>query len=220
MPFKLSWEQGHSNQHIPKTKMDLKKLWLPIVGGVAIGVYFAMRGFKTNPKGKTAIFIGDSHTAGFGWGWQDTLAKKYGFTFTNLSSVGKTTDWMLKTLKNYPKNADILFIYGGANDAFSQIPNQTALDNIQSMVDLGKAKNVFVVSGYNSDKVSKPKMDASKYPFIEKYDKLKQSFTNINGARVIPIWQGAESKDTDDGMHLNKDAQNRFAQYVGKEIFI
>jgi len=198
--------------------MDLRNVLIAL--GVIVGIYLATTLTKINPKGKTAIFIGDSHTAGFGWGWQDALAKKYGFTFTNLSQGGKRTDWMLDTLKNYPKNADILFIYGGANDAFSQVSNQTALNNIQAMVDLGKAKDVYVVSGYNSEKVSKPKMDFSKYPSIEKYDKLKKSFRNINRARIIPIWEGAESKDTDDGMHLNKDAQNRFAQYVGKEIFI
>ena len=135
-----------------------KKLLVITISAIFTGLVFALANRRINPKNRTALFIGDSHTALYGNGWQDTLAKTYGFKVINLSQVGKTTGWMFTTLKNYlDKNPapDMLFIYGGANDIYGKANAKTVFNNIQRMVNLGiqkgiKSKNIFIISGYRT----------------------------------------------------------------------
>lgn len=184
-----------------------------------------------NPKGKKIVFIGDSMTAGYGWGWQSVMAKIYQFIEVNLAVGGKRTDWMLVTLQRYltTDTCDAVFIYGGANDAYSAVSNNTAIANVQKMVDLCVSKNIkpFVVVGYDPMKVSYGRVALTKYvttrvemdKLTTKYAQQQQMTKSIKNAKIIPMWTNCSKVDSADGLHLNASAQKRFAEYVGKEAF-
>ena len=198
-----------------------------MISAFAVGVLYALGKTpkKFNPLGKKAVFIGDSHTAGFGLGWQDSLAKKYGFTIQkNLSKGGYRTDQLLPILEDYLKTApkaDMLFIYAGANDNFSLVQNEKATQNIQKMVDAGRnagIQSVYVISGYRSSKVI---YDLKKYgDYIQKSDLFKEGLSKkIKNAVVVPIWEEADFKMSTDSLHLIQSAQTKFADYIGSQIF-
>lgn len=207
--------------------MKVKSFTLIMISAFAVGVLYALGKTpkKFNPLGKKAVFIGDSHTAGFGWGWQDSLAKKYGFTIQkNLSKGGYRTDQLLPILEEYFKTApkaDMLFIYAGANDNFSLVQNEKATQNIQKMVDSGRnagIKNVYVISGYRSSKVI---YDLKRYgDYIQKSDLFKEGLIKkIKNAVVVPIWEEADYKMSTDSLHLIQSAQTKFADYIGSQLF-
>ena len=184
-----------------------------------------------SPKGKKIVFIGDSMTAGYGWGWQSVMAKIYRFIEVNLAVGAKRTDWMLVTLERYltTDSCDAIFIYGGANDAYSAVSNASALSNVQKMVDLGVAKNikVYVVLGYDPMKVSYGRVKPTKYvptqvgmnALTSKYAQQQILFKSVKNAQIIPVWTNCSKLDASDGLHLSASAQKRFAEYVGKEAF-
>lgn len=186
---------------------------------------------KSSPKGKKIVFIGDSLTAGKGWGWQSVMAKIYGFKEVNLAVGGKRTGWMLEVLQRYfmSDTCDMVFIYGGANDAYSAIPNSTAVSNVQKMVDLCISKSVIpiVVLGYDPMKVSFGRVPPTIYvktqtgmnELTQKYAQLQIAMKSIKNAKIIPVWTNCSKIDASDGLHLTSDAQKRFAAYVGKEAF-
>ena len=207
--------------------MKVNRFTLIVISAFSVGILYALGKSpkKFNPLGKKAIFVGDSHTAGFGWGWQDALAKKYGFTIQqNLSKSGYRTDQLLPILQDYlktGKGADILFIYAGANDNFSLVQNQKATENVQKMVDAGRnagIDNIYVISGYRSSKVI---YDLKRYgDYIVKSDAYKEGLSkNIKNAVVVPIWEEADYKMSTDSLHLIQSAQKKFADYIGAQIF-
>lgn len=207
--------------------MKVKSFTLIMISAFAVGVLYALGKTpkKFNPLGKKAVFIGDSHTAGFGWGWQDSLAKKYGFTIQkNLSKGGYRTDQLLPILEDYLKTApkaDMLFIYAGANDNFSLVQNEKATQNIQKMVDLGRnagIQSVYVISGYRSSKVI---YNLQRYgDYIQKSDAFKEGLKEkIKNAVVVPIWEEADYKMSTDSLHLIQSAQTKFADYIGSQLF-
>lgn len=176
---------------------------------------------KFNPKGKKIVFIGDSLTAGYGWGWQSVMAKIYGFIEVNLSKSSKTTGWMLQTLQKYltTDSCDAVFIYGGTNDAYSGIPNADAIKNIQAMVNLCRSKDIltYVVIGYDPMKVSYGRVSTTKA--TKTYVELQRMMKSIKNAKIIPVWTSCSKLDASDGLHLSASAQKRFGEYVGKEAF-
>ena len=184
-----------------------------------------------SPKGKKIVFIGDSMTAGYGWGWQSVMAKIYRFIEVNLAVGAKRTDWMLVTLERYltTDSCDAIFIYGGANDAYSAVSNASALSNVQKMVNLGVAKNikVYVVLGYDPMKVSYGRVKPTSYvptqvgmnALTSKYAQQQILFKSVKNAQIIPVWTNCSKLDASDGLHLSASAQKRFAEYVGKEAF-
>ena len=184
-----------------------------------------------NPKGKKIVFIGDSLTAYYGWGWQSVMAKIYGFIEVNLAVGSKRTDWMLVTLQSYltTDSCDAVFIYGGANDAYSAVSNNTALANVQKMVDLCVSKNikVYVVLGYDPMIVSYGRVKPTKYVTTQagmnlltsKYAQQQILFKSVKNAKIIPVWKNCSKLDASDGLHLSASAQKRFGEYVGKEAF-
>jgi lysophospholipase L1-like esterase len=186
---------------------------------------------KFKPKGKKIVFIGDSMTAGYGWGWQSVMAKIYGFVEVNLAVSGKRTDWMLTTLQRYltTDTCDAVFIYGGANDAYSAVSNATAVANVQKMVDLCVSKNIpaYVVLGYDPMIVSYGRVNPTKYvptqvgmnQLTSKYAQQQILAKSIKNAKIIPVWKNCSKLDSSDGLHLTASAQRRFAEYVGKEAF-
>lgn len=205
--------------------MDLRNFLIAL--GVVVGIYLATTLTKINPKGKRVAVIGDSHSSLYGNGWQDTLSSKYNFELQNLSMVGKSTPWMVDTLKKFYKDgkkADIVFIYGGANDAMGNTPINTMLTNIQTMVDLVRVNGgkPVVIAGFDYIKAVKPRV-ASGYDLgIDKYKSFQLALPPfITNAVVVPVWEDVNDKSTGgDGFHLPKSEQTRFADYVAKEVFI
>lgn len=204
-----------------------KNLFIIITTATLLGTIIALSNRKVNPTGKVGLFVGDSHTAFFGKGWQDILSNMYGFKVVNISKGGIQTSQMLSSLRTYLNTQQIpsmLFIYGGANDIFSNVNADLVINNIQAMVDVGiakgiKAKNIFVITGYNTTSVTK----GSKYAtssFPKRMDTFKKSLqTEIKKATVVSLWEGGTSKDTSDGLHINAKGQAKFAQHIGSEIF-
>jgi len=163
-----------------KFKFDKQKKKLLLIAGIGLPLFafILLRKKKMNPKNKTVLFVGDSHTTGCNWGYQSLLAKKYGFTEANIAEGGRTTGWCLQVLTTYLSNGykipfsmyrikpcvtagvgkkpDICFIFAGGNDAYNTtISMQTATNNIQKMVDLCNSKNItpIVIVGYDASKV-------------------------------------------------------------------
>lgn len=192
----------------------MKKILIPIV---SIALFSALFG-KMKVSGLTALIVGDSHSAGFGWGWQDRLASKYNFKLINISKSGASLPQMFNAMKKfYEKNSvPLVFIYGGANDIFNGKSVDETLSELQSMVNfaVSKGSKVIVISGFRSSKVSVGKSKS----FISNYDLYKQKLSGISNAIVVPIWEGGVSTDSPDGYHLNADAQKRFAEFIGESI--
>ena len=205
--------------------MDLRNVLIAL--GVIVGIYLATTLTKINPKGKRVAVIGDSHSALFGNGWQDTLASKYNFELQNLAVVGKSTTWMVETLKKFYKDgkkADIVFIYGGANDAMGNTPINTMLTNIQTMVDLVRVNGgkPVVLAGFDYTKAVKPNVSSNYYNGIDKYKSFQLGLPPfITNAVVVPVWEDVNAKSVGgDGFHLPKSSQTLFADYVAKKVFI
>jgi lysophospholipase L1-like esterase len=173
---------------------------------------------KMNIKGQTALIVGDSHSAGFGWGWQDVLAKNYGFKVINIAKSGYTIPQMFNKMKDFYKSnsVPIVFIYGGANDIFNGKNQVEALSEMQQMVNfaVSKGSKVVLIAGFESAVISKGKDKK----FIANYDLFKQRLSSIDNVTFVPMWKGGVSGDSPDGYHLRADAQKRFADYVGKSI--
>ena len=107
-----------------------------------------------NLSGKSALFIGDSQTSAYGWGWQDILSKNVGFTFKNTAVPGKSTSWMkevlVKELKS--KKYDFVFIFGGVNDIWGGEMPVPTFDRVQEMVNIANDNGAVVVVLTGSDK--------------------------------------------------------------------
>lgn len=194
----------------------MKKIIVPVIG---IALFLTLIANKMKVKGLNVLFVGDSHTAGFGWGWQDVLSKIYNFKITNISVVGSTITGMFDRMKTYfsKNNAPITFIYLGANDIFNTKSVDRALKELQDMVNfaVSKGSKVVVISGFRSSVVSEGKNKI----FIENYDKFKSLLpTKIKNAMVVPIWEDAKKSDSPDGYHLSAQAQKKFAEFIGKRI--
>jgi len=205
--------------------MDLRNILIAL--GVVVGIYLATTLTKINPKGKRVAVIGDSHSSLYGNGWQDTLASKYNFQLKNLAVVGKSMPWMIETLKKFYKDgnkADIVFIYGGANDAMGNTSIETMLKNIQTMVDLVRANGgkPIVIAGFDYIKAVKPKVASSYDNSIDKYRSFQLALPPfITDAVIVPVWEEVDAKSTGgDGFHLPKSSQTLFADYVAKKVFI
>ena len=80
-------------------------------------------------KGKTVLYIGDSHTS-YMYGWQDQLSKLTGMVTTTLAKGGMRTDWMLRNSRHmFAKKFDYCVIWGGANDAASMYSLDSSISN-------------------------------------------------------------------------------------------
>jgi hypothetical protein len=196
--------------------MVMKKMIVPVI---ALALLLTLMTRKMKVKGLNILFVGDSHTAGFGWGWQDTLSKMYNFKVTNISVVGSTITGMFERLKNFfAKNSvPVTFIYLGANDIFNNKSVDKALSELQEMVNfaVSKGSKVVVISGFRSLVISEGKNKT----FIENYDKFKTLLpSRIKNALVIPIWEDGKKSDSPDGYHINAQGQKRFAEYIGNRI--
>jgi len=173
-----------------------------------------------NVKDKTALFIGDSHTANHNSGWQLVLSKSVGFKMINASVGGKTTFWMLEqALYRVNDNVDYCFVYGGANDMYSNgITPQTAIENIKGIARICKGHNVkcIVLTGFDPVKCTRTNNPnyANKYAIFQRI--LLNS--DLDGAIVVDT-RVVDKVDCWDGLcHMNQTGHKKIAEKVIKDL--
>lgn len=167
------------------------------------------------------LFIGDSITAYRG-GWQDEYCQATNKSCTNLAKNGMRTKWMLNTLKDHLKdNSDynVIIIYGGINDIFTHIKVDSAIRNVQRMVDLANEYNIkpVVIIGYNSNNLMQNTWIKDKV--VE--EQIRQRYVSyqnrlgkeITGAQIIPIVPTIKS-DGIDGIHLSSAGHKKFKDWI------
>jgi len=177
---------------------------------IALGVGAAYAAFylrKIKAKGAKVTIVGDSLSLLPG-GWQDILAKKYGWQVNNISKVGQTSASALSRFKLVSDLGDIVFIFLGANDSYSGVNKAFTLDNIRTIQSLAKSKGArtVIIPGYLSSKITNSANG-------KKYDELKESMYWLPGI-VIPILRSIDVSDAPDGIHLTQKAQAQLARLI------
>lgn len=210
-----------------KTKNIIIYSSITLVVGVI--TFFVLRQFvkKTSVfvsvvSPKSILFVGDSITAGVGFSYSYLLKNQLtDKTVDVLAKSSMQTSWMLSNLMNQlaTKKYDRVYIWGGVNDVFSGRTPESALANVQSMVDLvnvngGKA---FVIVGYDSEKfmanIASDKV-AVKNKYIAYQNLLK---TNIRNATIVDEFP-LDATMTTDSIHPNANAHKIIAAILYKNI--
>lgn len=169
-----------------------------------------------NVQGKTALFIGDSHTANHQFGWQKQLSDSVGFKMINASVSGKTTYWMLEqALYRVNDNIDYCFIYGGANDMYSRsISPKTAVDNIKGMARICRGHNVkcIILTGFDAKECTRTTNPnyAVKYTAFQ-HLLLKE---DMEGAFVVDTRTVARTDCWDDLCHMRYSGHKKVTKKV------
>ena len=155
------------------------------------------------------LFVGDSISAiqtptgeTVSWTYPAQVKKSLPNAIVDVLAIGgKQTSWMLQNLPNQLATTKYnrVYIYGGVNDIFSQIPIRTVLSNVQKMVDLVVATgaNAYVIIGYSTQNMDYTKMPMTRYissktdyiPMIQKYKEYQEAIpTTIQNAKFIGIF--------------------------------
>ena len=168
-------------------------------------------------RGKRALFIGDSHTANHGYGWQVQLCQATGLIQNNISVGGKTTSWMLQQAQMYvTSNYDYCFIYGGANDMYnSRISAAMAFNNIQYMVNICKYKGVkpIVLTGFDYSVCTRT--ENRMYP-VKGAELQRMLLGQLQNATVVDTRVVYRSDCGDPLCHMNYSGHQKMAQAVIK----
>ena len=179
-------------------------------GYIALGVGVAYAAFylrKVGAKGARVTIVGDSLSLLPG-GWQDILAKKYGWTVNNISKVGQTSAAALSRFKLVADPGNIVFIFLGANDSYGGVYQAFTIDNIRAIQKLARqrgAKTV-IVPGFLSSRVTNSAQG-------KRYDDLKKSMYWLPGI-VVPLLRSIDVADVPDGVHLTKSGQAQLAKLI------
>jgi lysophospholipase L1-like esterase len=176
----------------------------------------------TMVKDKQTLIVGDSLSANH-TGWQSQLCTSKNFACTNLSIGGKTTKWMYNALQLELKtdsSYDQVIIYGGINDIFSGLKLDSAISNVQKMVNLSRKYNIkpIVILGYDPNEIIhntwiKNKLQETVYR--ARYIEYQEKLNKITGAKIIPV-APLKASDAQDGIHLTTQGQSKFYQWVAK----
>lgn len=173
-----------------------------------------------SPQQDRILFVGDSMTA-YSNGWQHQFAKQIGCQYTNLSVSGKRTSWMLQTLRSHlqtDSNYKACFIYGGINDGFAHVKTQSAIDNIQSMVDLCNSMGIepVVIMGYNPCTAMTNLRTANADFHVNRYVQIQDMMSSLQNCKLITIADTITRQDSDDGIHFRASGHRKFSQWVLK----
>ena len=177
---------------------------------IALGVGAAYAAFylrKIRAEGDRVTIVGDSLSLLPG-GWQDILAKKYGWQVNNISKVGQTSAAALSRFRLISDPGDIVFIFLGANDSYSGVNKAFTMDNIRAIQSLAKAKGsrTVIIPGYLSSKVTNSFSG-------KRYDELKESMYWLPGI-VVPLLRSIDVADVPDGVHLTSKGQAELARLI------
>lgn len=178
------------------------------------------------------LFVGDSITAiktptgqDVVWTYPAQVKKSLPNTIIDVLAIGgKQTSWMLQNLPNQLATTkyDRVYIYGGTNDIFSQIPIKTVLSNVQKMVDLvvSSGAKAYVILGYSTQNMDYTKMPTTSYvrnkvdyiPMIENYKKYQEAIpTTIQNAKFIGIF---DIGTLSDGFHPSGTQARQIANII------
>ena len=173
-----------------------------------------------NVKNKTALFIGDSHTANHTNGWQRVLSDKVGFNMINVSILGKTTYWMLEQAHLRLNNKiDYCFVYGGANDMYTdRITAKDAVDNIKGIARMCKGLGVKCVIITGFDPVTCTRTPNKRYAY--RYADFQRLLLkeDMEQAEVIDTRVVARSDCWDGLCHMNPKGHRKIADKVIKDL--
>ena len=177
---------------------------------IALGVGAAYAAFylrKIRAKGDRVTIVGDSLSLLPG-GWQDILAKKYGWQVNNISKVGQTSASALSRFKLVADPGDIVFIFLGANDSYGGVNKAFTMDNIRSIQSLAKDRGArtVIIPGYLSSKVTNSANG-------KRYDDLKESMFWLPGI-VVPLLRSINRNEAPDGLHLTMRGQYELAKLI------
>lgn len=178
------------------------------------------------------LIVGDSHTVD-GFNRYSSLIKD---NYSNVDIVaigGKRTDWMKGELKKAleQKKYDKVFIYGGNNDMFSNVTKDSALNNIQDMVNMVNSQGgkAYVISGFDTESMidgnyTKPTYDKSGNELAspetlkkmrERYIDFQKSLSKITSAEVIPTLKLDKSGNVSgDNVHYTNSAHKSMYDYI------
>jgi len=162
---------------------------------------------KIAAKGERVTIVGDSLSLLSG-GWQDILAKKYGWMLNNISKVGQTSAAALSRFKLISDPGDIVFIFLGANDSYGGVNKAFTLDNIRQIQKLARERGArtVIIPGYLSSRVVNSAQG-------RRYDELKESMYWLPGI-VVPILRAIDPSDAPDGVHLSAKGQLQLAKLI------
>ena len=175
-----------------------------------------------NVKGEKALFIGDSHTSAYGWGWQDMLCQRTGMKLKNTAVVGKQTTWMSGRLKYYADTTySYCFIYGGGNDIAAGVGPRKVYSNISAMVSYCEELNItpVVITGSDPEVVISPVSNHWKN-YIRNKSKLQSLLVDsLQGAYVIDVRDLIEKKDCADFLcHMKKSGHRKISGRILKRM--
>lgn len=173
-----------------------------------------------NVKNKRALFIGDSHTANHSFGWQKLLSQQVGFKYANVSISGKTTYWMLNmAVYKLNKDIDYCFIYGGANDMYSNnITPEDAFENIKGMARICKKNGIkcVVLTGFDAKVCTR----TSNPRYVGRYAKFQELLlgNKIDGAVVVDTRVVLREDCGDNLCHMKLSGHKKVAEKVIKDL--
>ena len=132
----------------------------------------------------------------------------------NVSVVGKTTGWMLERARlNLSSNYDYCFIYGGANDMYTQsITVKQAVNNIKQIVKLCKIHDVkpVILTGFDPIKCTR----TSNVNYGPKYAKFQQTLLDSFGTMVVDTRVIEREQCWDNLCHMNPEGHRKVAEKV------
>lgn len=183
----------------------MNKAYYIAAGLAAIYAAFYLRKAKAGKK-RVAV-VGDSLSLSSA-GWQNILAKRYGWDIDNFSKIGQTSGQALARFKASSNNYDTVFIFLGANDTYGGINPAFTIDNLKKIIELAKDKGAktILVPGILSSKVSST-------PEAVKYDDLKSKMIYLPGM-VVPILRTVDPKDVPDGIHFGATTHKQLADLI------
>ena len=178
-----------------------------IAAGIA-AVYAAFYLRKSVAGKKRVAVVGDSLSLA-SFGWQNVLAKRYGWDIDNFSKIGQTSSQALARFKALGQsNYDTVFIFLGANDSYGSINPAFTIDSLKQIIRLAKdggAKTI-VIPGILSSRVSNSSEAL-------KYDDLKKKMIYLPGM-VVHILRTVDAKDVPDGIHFGASTHKQLAELI------
>lgn len=167
-------------------------------------------------NGKSALFIGDSHTANHSFGWQKILCEKTGMKMTNTAVVGRHLPWMVGVAKNkVSESFDFCFIYGGANDIHGNRKPYDVVKDVQKVVDICNSRGVkpIVLTGFDAEKCVKPIKGQEFYPkAYTTYQKIL--IDSLRNATIIDTRVVVRTDCGDWTCHMNPSGHKKVAEQV------
>lgn len=166
------------------------------------------------------LIVGDSLSA-FKFGWQQMLCKERGWDCENISVPGLTTKQLLNgTLDKLSKSKySKAIIYGGINDVFGYYSTDSAINNIQRIVNACNAHGVkpVVIIGYDPNSIQNTWIkDKSKEAIIRaRYGDYQKRLLKIKGCTFVQM-APTTNKEMSDGIHFNQSGHQTFYNWIKK----